>query len=273
MSKDPAVLLYSSDFLAGIQDLTMEERGQYITLLCLQHQKGHLSDKAIKLSVGNAAADVMAKFRQDPAGLWYNSRMDKEIEKRQVHSKKQSERAVEGWRKRKKDAAVDATPEATAYATAMPLEDVNENEDIKKEVCKIFGKTYLKPSERLPSSANWFRDIDKQAEILSTSYPTPEEAVNQIRGYVRYCKANDRKMIGTAYKAAETILSSNWLALMGEHQARAPDKFEKAVYNKSQWTLEGWEEHYEHQLKTNPEFRKYFGYAELPPRTAMGIEN
>lgn len=56
-------------------------------------------------------------------------------------------------------------------------------------------------------------------------------------------------------------------------KARAPGKFEKASENKALWTLAAWEEHYEHQLKTNPEFRKYFGYAELPPRTAMGIEN
>jgi len=51
MAKDPAFLFYSSDFLSGITDLTMEERGQYITLLCLQHQKGSLSEKTIRLSV------------------------------------------------------------------------------------------------------------------------------------------------------------------------------------------------------------------------------
>ena len=93
MAKDPAFLFYSSDFLSGIQDLTMEERGQYITLLCLQHQKGHLSSKAIKLATADATADVMAKFRQDSAGLWYNVRLDEEIEKRKVHTQKQSERA------------------------------------------------------------------------------------------------------------------------------------------------------------------------------------
>lgn len=119
MAKDPAFLFYSSDFLSGVQDLTMEERGQYITLLSLQHQKGHLSEKIIKLSVGNAAADVMAKFRQDSAGLWYNERLDIEKQKRQEHSRKQAERAKEGWKKRKSN--------ATADATALPLEDVNEN--------------------------------------------------------------------------------------------------------------------------------------------------
>ena len=76
--KDPAFLFYSSDFISGVQDLTMEERGQYITLLCLQHQKGHLTEKMIRLCCGNAAADVMAKFRQDENGLFFNERLETE---------------------------------------------------------------------------------------------------------------------------------------------------------------------------------------------------
>lgn len=123
--KDPAFLFYSSDFLSGVQDLTMEERGQYITLLCLQHQKGHLSDKIIKLAVANAAADVMAKFRQDSAGLWYNTRLELEAEKRAAHSEKQRKRALDGWEKRKKE-AVETT---AADAVALPLENENEIEN------------------------------------------------------------------------------------------------------------------------------------------------
>ena len=32
-NKDPAFLFYSSDFITGCMGLTMEERGQYITLI------------------------------------------------------------------------------------------------------------------------------------------------------------------------------------------------------------------------------------------------
>lgn len=126
MAKDPAFLFYSSDFLTGMQDLTMEERGQYITLLCIQHQKGHLTEKMIRIAVGDAAADVMAKFRQDSGGLWYNERLEIEIEKRRASAEKQRQRAVDGWEKRKKEAAGDTV----ANAAALPLvnENVNENE-------------------------------------------------------------------------------------------------------------------------------------------------
>lgn len=268
MAKDPAFLFYSSDFLAGIQDLTMEERGQYITLLCLQHQKGHLSEKMIGLSVGNAAADVLAKFRQDAAGLWYNIRLDEEIEKRKFFSAKQSERAKEGWKTRKQKE--DTSP---GNAPAMPV--VNENVDvnviknISKELCKIFGKEYLEPKERMPALANWFKTIEHQAEIIASAL-SEEEAIKQIRGYLKYCKEKDRKVIGTDYKVSETILSSNWLELLGENKTRAPNKYENAEYNKTLWTVEAWEQFYQHKLLSDPEFRKHFGYGELFVSKAVG---
>lgn len=141
MAKDPAFLFYSSDFLSGVQDLTMDERGQYITLLCLQHQKGHLSEKTIRLSLGNAAADVLAKFRQDADGNFFNERLESEIGKRAAFSTKQKERATKGWEKRKTDAAASNT----AYAAAMPLEDENVNEN--KIVDKAESKNEKKPRQ------------------------------------------------------------------------------------------------------------------------------
>jgi len=135
MSKDPAFLFYSSDFLTGVSDLTLDERGQYITLLCLQHQKGHLSDKVIKIAVGVVSPDVLAKFQQDDEGLHFNPRLEVEAFKRSEHSRKQKERALKGWEKRKGK----SHEHTTADAAALPLEDENENVntsiiDIKKVV-------------------------------------------------------------------------------------------------------------------------------------------
>lgn len=132
--KDPAFLFYSSDFLTGVQDLTMEERGQYISLLCLHHQKGRLNDKMIKLCVGVISEDVLKKFQKDESGLYFNTRLELESEKRKIHSAKQKERAVKGWEKRKEydaaaSATASATANATANATALPLENENENEN------------------------------------------------------------------------------------------------------------------------------------------------
>jgi hypothetical protein len=82
MSKDPAILFYTGDFLNGCTDLTFEERGQYITLLCLQHQKGHLSEKTIRLSVGSVSVDVLKKLSKDETGNYFNERMELEMQKR-----------------------------------------------------------------------------------------------------------------------------------------------------------------------------------------------
>lgn len=135
MAKDPAFLFYSQDFLTGVSDLTMEERGQYITLLCLQHQKGHLSKKIIDISVPGVSPDVLSKFIVDNSGLFFNKRLDEEKEKRRKHSEKQRDRAKKGWK----------TRNATAYATALPLEDENENEDV------IENTSSLKSTEKLSS--------------------------------------------------------------------------------------------------------------------------
>jgi uncharacterized protein YdaU (DUF1376 family) len=130
MSKDPAILFYTGDFLTGCADLNLEERGQYITLLCLQHQKGHLSEKMIKLAVGETSSDVMRKFKTDDDGNFYNERMDIEINKRVKHSEKQRKKIQDYWdRKRLSESESDTTVYTTEDTTVVPLENRNENED------------------------------------------------------------------------------------------------------------------------------------------------
>lgn len=95
---DPAVLLYTSDFLTGVIDMTMEERGQYITLLCYQHQKGHFSDETTRLLVGLVSVSVMKHFVKDKEGLYFNKRMDIEKEKRQVFAESRRKNGKKGGR-------------------------------------------------------------------------------------------------------------------------------------------------------------------------------
>jgi uncharacterized protein YdaU (DUF1376 family) len=81
MAKDPAVLLYTSDFLSGTMTMTNEEVGMYIRLLCLQHQKGKLTDKDM-LSICKAyVEDVYEKFDKID-GCYVNKRMYEESERR-----------------------------------------------------------------------------------------------------------------------------------------------------------------------------------------------
>ena len=168
MSKDPAFLFYSSDFLTGVSDLTIEERGQFITLLCLQHQKGHLSDKVIKIAVGVVSVDVMEKFIKDDEGFYFNERLELEAGKRKAHSEKQKQRALKGWEKRK---GIDSPLKATADATALPLEDEDEDEDTidfnKEGDFDIFWKLYDKKTDKMKCQNEWLNiDAPEYPKIL-----------------------------------------------------------------------------------------------------------
>jgi hypothetical protein len=159
MAKDPAFLFYPSDFLTGVQDLTHEERGQYITLLCVQHQKGPLTLKQIKIIAPGVTKDVIKKFTQD-GDLYYNERLELEREKRQKHSQKQREKALKRWNKiPENNTAANATAEprdmpqhkktmpgdmpqhtetnTAGYAAGMPLENKNVNRDINRDNKRI----------------------------------------------------------------------------------------------------------------------------------------
>lgn len=88
MSKDPAVLLYTGDFLAQCVNLTMEERGLYITLLCLQHQRGHLDEKTLSLQFKGyqITDDVLNLFKSDDNGCLYCEWWEEIIIKRKAYA-------------------------------------------------------------------------------------------------------------------------------------------------------------------------------------------
>jgi len=138
MAKDPAFLFYSSDFLNGVADLTMEERGQFITLLCLQHQKGRLTDKTIRLCLGSVSVDVLSKFTKDKQGNFYNERLSEEIEKR-----------IQFTESRRNNGSKGGRPKNNTKPLGLPkdnlMEDVNENENediiINKSKC-TFDQVY-----------------------------------------------------------------------------------------------------------------------------------
>jgi len=82
MGKDPAILFYTSDFLSGTSFLNYEEKGQYITLLCQQHQSYEIPENHMINVCGSLDSPVMQKFTRTGNGFYYNERMRIEGEKR-----------------------------------------------------------------------------------------------------------------------------------------------------------------------------------------------
>ena len=180
MAKDPAILFYTSDFLSGVMDLDMEERGQYITLLCAQHQKGHLSDKTTRLLVGTVS--VMAKFKKDENGLLFNERMDEEINKRIKFIDSRSINGKLGGRPKASD-----KPNALPSENLVPKLPENENEnrddnkidDVgdKSEIPKLyptfddFWDAYQKKVDKPRSESKWEKLKQSEKEAIMVAIP------------------------------------------------------------------------------------------------------
>lgn len=86
MGKDPALLFYSGDFLVGTMTMTMEQKGKYITLLCLQHQQGFLTEEDMKEHLNDTDIKVFNKFDKSADGNYYNLRLKEEAERRKSYS-------------------------------------------------------------------------------------------------------------------------------------------------------------------------------------------
>jgi|688.fasta_scaffold207148_4 hypothetical protein len=84
--KDPAVLFYTSDFLVGTFSMDYEQKGKYITLLCMQHQKGFLTEKDFKLILADTDIEVFEKFKKDTDGTYFNEKLRNETERRKSYT-------------------------------------------------------------------------------------------------------------------------------------------------------------------------------------------
>lgn len=130
--KDPAFLFYSSDFLSGTMLMTDEEIGQYIKLLCLQHQKGHLKEKDMLNICKTYNEDIFSKFKKDEEGNYYNERLEYEANKRKAYSESRRNN-----RKKKETYEKDMKNICNSYEQHMGNANANENININKDNSKV----------------------------------------------------------------------------------------------------------------------------------------
>ena len=127
-NKDPAVLFYTSDFLSGCALMDMRERGQYITLLCLQRERGHMTMQEIIRAVKKPSDEVMSKFQKDDDGKYFNRRMELEIEKRD------------------NDNSGIADGSACGNTTVLPLGNGNGNRKESSSISEKKRKRFIPPT-------------------------------------------------------------------------------------------------------------------------------
>ena len=122
--RDPAVLFYTKDFLSGTAFFTDAERGQYIRLLCEQHQNGHIPENHLLSVSFSLASPVVKKFVRDKDGYYFNERMELEIEKRNKFTESRSINGKKGGRPIKEE---KASAKPLGYAKNNLVGDGNGN--------------------------------------------------------------------------------------------------------------------------------------------------
>lgn len=226
--KDPAFLFYSSDFMMGCANLTMEERGQYITLLCIQHQNGHLSEKTIKISLGNVSEDVMVKFKKDKNGLFYNDRLEAEIDKRSKFTNSRRENGSLGGRPSKESKEPTNKSNNLSVTDRLTIEKANDkpkknlpvNENINEiinEISYLFNEKYITKKtnelfekllesyskEQIIKSIVWARNDS----FWKTNFLSPNKLLEKDKSGVQYIDVFISKSGQSSYNQQQTLPS------------------------------------------------------------------
>lgn len=120
----PAFQFYADDFLAGTMTMTNEERGAYISLLCLQWSKGFVTELDIqRICLGmptHCQGICQSKFEIGEDGHYRNKRLEKERTKQKERSEKQRDIANVRWNKDANALPEDMPNDAKAYAESVP---------------------------------------------------------------------------------------------------------------------------------------------------------
>ena len=123
--KAPAFQFYADDFLAGTADMSAEEVGGYIRLLCHQWTKGGIpndEERAGRMAglIGSQSIRyILAKFSLSDDGMLRNARLEQVRQGQADYKAKQAVSGKAGAEKRWKKCQNDSDPNCELIATPM----------------------------------------------------------------------------------------------------------------------------------------------------------
>lgn len=149
MAKDPAFLFYPGDWLGGTLGMTFEEKGAYLELLMLQFNRGHMTSHMIGQTVGQLWVKIKDKFLIDDEGLFYNKRLEEEVEKRRnyVASRKNNIKGINQYSNKEGHTSSHTSSHMEGHTTGRM-----ENEDEDEDISKNKGSEEGKKEDRIPYS-------------------------------------------------------------------------------------------------------------------------
>ena len=197
MAKDPAFLFYPGDWLGGTMTFSRSHKGAYMDLLMVQFNNGHMSLQDVETVLGGDFQTMWeyklkAKFLQDEKGLYYNQKLEDEVNKRRNFTDS-----------RKKNLN-NKTSHMEAHTDAR-MENGNENENKDKKENRKRGAGE-KPKLNFGSlqdsfSEKWETWIKFKKEQFKQSYKTPESEQLAINSLIEISKGD--------YIAAEKIINQS----------------------------------------------------------------
>jgi len=199
--KAPAFQFYADDFLAGTSDMSAEEVGGYIRLLCHQWTKGGIPndpDRVARIAglMGSPCVGyVMAKFRLSDGHTLKNERLEKVREEQNAFKARQSAAGSNGaakrWNKCPDDGDPNGDPNGVAIATPMatpmagawpqhsspspspsPIEDTKKEKALSPEL-EAFRLRVGAMVRRRPTTQWSTKEIKALKEVFD--FNTPEE--------------------------------------------------------------------------------------------------
>lgn len=177
MAKDPAFLFYSGDFLTGVTGMNMEERGQYITLLCLQHAKGHLSLELMNRSVPGLSAYVLEKFQQDEEGFYFNKRLEEEAIKRNKFCDSRRNNRIK--KDKDEEHMINICETSVLHM---------ENENVSIDISNLNNKGVVEKKPNLPAKTATWNNIK-----IGTKVPKRDHHVMAWDDFLKYQENHDRR--------------------------------------------------------------------------------
>jgi uncharacterized protein YdaU (DUF1376 family) len=209
--KAPAFQLYTDDFLAGTLEMSQEEVGQFIRLLCHQWNRGSIpveTEKQQRLTGGCVSVDVLVKFRLCEDGSLRNERLESVRTERGLFLQQQSIKGQQSAEKRRL-AASAIQPKLNQTSTGVqpdtqPDGQPESNSPSPSPITKIQADKPPRVRFQKPTVE------ELTAEAMKIGLPLPE-----VDKFLNYYESNGWKVGKNSMKSWPAAMKG-WLYRLGE---------------------------------------------------------
>lgn len=172
-----------------------------------QHQHGHLTEEQVIHICKSYDNHIMAKFKKDKGGLWYNERLENEVVKRKKYCESRAEN-----KKGKKDISI-------TYDSHM--ENRNENKDINSISIEV--NAFLKRG----ANSNTM-DVRMMVKQWQTAGHT--DIMNQLKAMKAFYESNNWTFPNKIETLTERFQDGDWIAQLKDlDPERKAERIQKAI--------------------------------------------